>query len=94
MAEDIYSDQGRNFDSKLFVALCEWLGMEKTCTIPLHSQGDGFFESFNRTLAQQLAILTADHQQDWDTHLSFSWPTDLQYRTLCTPALLMLGHEL
>lgn len=71
--------------------------MQKTCTTPLHPQSDGLVERFNRTLDQQLAILTADHQRDWDTHLPFilmAYRSAVQDSTLCTPALLMLGREL
>ncbi|CAI5696292.1 unnamed protein product [Oreochromis niloticus] len=68
-AETFHSDQGRNFESKVFAAMCERLGIKKTRTTPLHPQSDGLVERFNRTLAQQLAILTSEHQQDWDYHL-------------------------
>lgn len=29
----IHSDQGRNFESRLFTVLCEWLGIQKTHTV-------------------------------------------------------------
>lgn len=40
-AEVIHSDQGRNFESRVFSAMCDYLGMKKTRTIPLHPQSDG-----------------------------------------------------
>ena len=52
---------------------------------------------FNRTLVKQLAILTAEHQRDWDTQLPFvlmAYRSAVQESTSCTPALLMLGREL
>lgn len=65
--QSIHSDQGRNFESKIF--FFEHLGINKTCTTPLHPQSNGLMERFNRTLAEQLSILTSTHQHDWATHL-------------------------
>lgn len=96
-AETIHSDQGRNFESRVFVIMCERLGMHKTWTTALHPQSDGLVERFNRTLAQQLAILTVEHQHDWDTHLPLvlmAYRSAVQDSTSCTPALLMLEREL
>ncbi|KAI3356661.1 hypothetical protein L3Q82_003301 [Scortum barcoo] len=64
---------------------------------PLHPQSDGLVERFNRTLAKQLAILTTEHQRDWDMHLPLvlmAYRSAVQDSTSCTPALLMLGREL
>ncbi|KAL7841639.1 hypothetical protein SRHO_G00253300 [Serrasalmus rhombeus] len=96
-AEVIHSDQGRNFEAGVFSAMCERLGIQKTRTSPLHPQSDGLVERFNRTLAKQLAILTAEHQRDWDIHLPLvllAYRSAVQDSTSCTPALLMLGREL
>lgn len=48
------------------------------------------------TLAQQLAILTAEHQHDWDTHLPLVLMAyqSAVHSTMCIPALQMLGIEL
>ncbi|KAK7884629.1 hypothetical protein WMY93_027752 [Mugilogobius chulae] len=97
VAEVIHSDQGRNFESAVFSAMCERMGMQKTRTTPLHPQSDGLVERFNRTLAKQLAIVTAEHQRDWDMHLPLvllAYRSSVQESTSCTPALLMLGREL
>lgn len=96
-AEVIHSDQGRNFESGVFSAMCDHRGMQKTQTTPLHPQSDGLVKQFNRTLAKQLAILTAEHQCDWDMHLPFvllAYRSAVQDSTSCTSALLMLGQEL
>ncbi|XP_062421526.1 uncharacterized protein clasp1b [Pungitius pungitius] len=95
--ESIHSDQGRNFESKIFATMCTRLGITKTRTTPLHPQSDGLVERFNRTLGEQLAILTADHQRDWDMHLPLvlmACRTAVHDSTSCTPSLLMLGREL
>lgn len=41
----IHSNQGRNFESGVFSAMCEHLGMQKTQTTPLHPQSDGLAPS-------------------------------------------------
>ena len=46
----IFSDQGRNFESKLFAALCEALEIHKTRTSPYRPSGNGQVERYNRTL--------------------------------------------
>lgn len=95
--EVIHTDQGRNFESRLFATMCEKLGSHKTRTTPLHPQSDGLVERFNRTLAQQLAMVTAKHQRDWDNHLPFvlmAYRSATQDSTNCSPALLMLGREI
>uniref|UniRef100_A0AAV2M0P6 Gypsy retrotransposon integrase-like protein 1 n=1 Tax=Knipowitschia caucasica TaxID=637954 RepID=A0AAV2M0P6_KNICA len=93
----IHSDQGRNFESRVFAALCDRLNLQKTRTTPLHPQSDGLVERFNRTMQQQLAILTAAHQRDWDKHIPLvlmAYRSAVQNSTNCTPALLMLGREI
>uniref|UniRef100_A0A674E9Q2 Gypsy retrotransposon integrase-like protein 1 n=1 Tax=Salmo trutta TaxID=8032 RepID=A0A674E9Q2_SALTR len=96
-AESIHSDQGRNFESRVFATMCERLGIHKTRTTPLHPQSDGLVERFNKTLGQQLAIVSAKHQRDWDKHLPMvlmACRSAVQDSTSCTPALLMLGREI
>lgn len=95
--EELHSDQGRNFEAKVFGEVCRRLGIKKTRTTPLHPQSDGLVERFNRTLATQLAILTSCRQRDWDQHLPlvlWAYRTAVQESTKCTPAVLMFGHEL
>jgi len=95
--EVIHTDQGRNFESRVFAAMCDKLGSHKTRTTPLHPQSDGLVERFNRTLAQQLAIVAAKHQRDWDDHVPLvlmAYRSAVQDSTSCSPALLMLGREI
>ncbi|KAG7468788.1 Transposon Ty3-I Gag-Pol poly [Solea senegalensis] len=95
--ESLHSDQGRNFESRVFAAMCERLGIHKTRTTPLHPQSDGLVERFNRTLGEQLALHVSEHQRDWDRHLPLvlmACRSAVQESTGCSPALLMLGNEL
>ena len=40
----VYTDQGRNFESKLIYDVCSLLGFEKTRTSPYHPQSNGMVE--------------------------------------------------
>ncbi|KAJ8352139.1 hypothetical protein SKAU_G00236150 [Synaphobranchus kaupii] len=51
-AESIHSDQGRNFESHVFATMCDWLGIHKTCTTPLHPESDSLVERFHRCMEQ------------------------------------------
>ncbi|KAF7641126.1 hypothetical protein LDENG_00292860 [Lucifuga dentata] len=95
--EELHSDQGRNFEVQVFVEVCQWMGVRKTRTTPLHPQSDGLVEHFSRTLATQLAIVTSRHQRVWDCHLPlilWAYWSAVQESTGCTPAALMFGREL
>ena len=46
----IHSDQGRQFESDLFTALCTLLEVTKTRTTGYHPSGNGQVERYNRTL--------------------------------------------
>ena len=61
----IHTDQGRNFESKLFAELCELLDVRKTRTSPYHPQSDGLVERLNRTILMMLSIVL-EKQSNWD----------------------------
>ena len=93
----IHSDQGRNFESRVFSEMCQLLGIHKTRTTPLHPQSDGMVERFNRTIEDQLSKFVDDNQRDWDTHiplLLMAYRTAVHETTGCTPAQLMMGRDL
>ena len=46
----IFSDEGRNFESKLFTALSEVLEIHKARTTPYRLFANGQVEHYNRTL--------------------------------------------
>ena len=66
---ELHSDQGRNFESKVFAEICKLLDIEKTRTTPLHPQSDGQVERFNRTVVEMLHGKIKEDQKDWDLQL-------------------------
>ncbi|GFT38765.1 retrovirus-related Pol polyprotein from transposon 412 [Trichonephila clavipes] len=51
----LYSDQGRNFDSAVCKRLCKILTINKTRTTALHPQSESMVERFNRTILNSLS---------------------------------------
>lgn len=94
---EIHTDQGRNFESRLFKEVLSRLGVKRTRSTPLHPQSCGLVERFNRTLTDGIAKLVSDHQKDWDLQIPLFL---LAYRaaehvsTGYSPAMLNLGREL
>ena len=46
------------------------MGIASNYTFPYHPQTNGQVERYNRTLVRQLRCYVAEHQADWDSHLS------------------------
>ena len=92
----IHSDQGTQYESKLFSEMCNLLEIDKTRTTPYHPKSDGMVERFNQTLEVMLSSYVQEHHRDWDVHLPYVM---MAYRaaehetTGTTPNLLMLGRE-
>lgn len=63
---ELHSDQGRNFESRLFNELTYLLGIKKTRTTALHPQSDGQIELKKRTILDYLAKFVNENQKDWD----------------------------
>jgi len=94
---EIHTDQGRNFESKLFLELTELLGMKKTRTTALHPQSDGQVERQHQTLVNYLAKFIAENQKDWDQWIPMfllAYRSSKHETTGVTPAELYLGREL
>ena len=68
--EELYSDQGRNFESKVIKKLCMLLGIRKTRTTPYHPMGNGSTERFDRTLLKMLGTLNPKQKAVWKHHVT------------------------
>jgi hypothetical protein len=94
--EQIHTDQGRNFTSKLFTEVCKFLEIDKTRTCPYRPQSDGLVERFMRTLKQMLSTFCYDNQNNWDEYLPYlmmAYRATEHSSTKCTPNMLMFGQE-
>ena len=92
----IHSDQGKQFEGKVFTEMCKLLNIKKTRTTPYHPQSDGMVERFNKTLLAMLRTLVDDNQLNWDELLPYVLMAyrSVQHETTgCTPNYLMLGRE-
>ena len=65
----IHTDQGRNYESRLFKELCHLMEIRKTRTSPRRPEGNGQTERANRTLLQMIRAYIKKDQSDWDLHL-------------------------
>jgi len=92
----LHSDQGADFESKLFQEVCKLLGINKTRTCSYRPQSDGLVERFNRTLQDMLSKLVNDYKDDWDDILPYvmcAYRATPQQSTGISPNMLMLGRE-
>ena len=65
----ILSDNGLQFCSKLSQAVYQLLGVYKLDTSSYHPKCNGGVERVNHTMAQMLATVVNERQDDWDLHL-------------------------
>ena len=94
--EQLHSDQGRQFESRLMSEICSVLGIRKSHTTPYHPQSDGLVERFNRTLLNMPSICCQDCPFAWEDQLPkvcVAYNTSIQHSTGFTPFYLMFGRE-
>ena len=77
--ENLLSDHGHNFESKLIEELCALTQIKKLQTTPYQPQTNGSCERFNRTLISMLGSLPEEYKSQWTQHA----PT-LVYAYNCT----------
>ncbi|CAC5382534.1 unnamed protein product [Mytilus coruscus] len=93
----IHTEQGREFESKIFASICDLYEIDKTRTTPYHPHSDSMVERYNRTLQQILSMFVKENKDDLDSHLPY---VTMAYRacthesTKCSPNLLTLGREI
>ena len=91
-----HTDQGRNFQSKIFAELCKLLEIRKTRTSPRNPKGNGQTERFNKTLVNMIRAYLKVDQRNWDQNLGClagAYRATQHASTTLTPNLMMLGRE-
>ena len=92
----IHSDQGRQYESKLFSEVCSLLQIRKTRTTPYHPQSDGMVERYNKTLMTMISAYVSENHRDWDEHIPYvmmAYRATEHESTGYSPNMLMLGRE-
>ena len=94
--DEILTDQGTNFTSRLMQLLYKQLGISAIRTTPYHPQTDGLVERFNQTLKKMLQKFVDDTGKDWDRWLPFllfAYREVPQASTGFSPFELLYGWE-
>ena len=94
--DQLHSDQGRQFESKLLQEICKIFHIKKTRTTPYHPQCDGQVERFNRTLLHMLSTTLKDYPCDWEERLPkvcMAYNTSVHASTGYSPFYLMFGRK-
>ena len=92
----VYSDQGRNFESKLFRELCKALQIHKARTTPYRPSSNGQVERYNRTLVDAVRCFIGKKQDQWDVYLqqiAGALRASVNHQTGFTANRLILGRE-
>ncbi|KAL5966883.1 Transposon Tf2-11 polyprotein [Taenia solium] len=84
--ESVHSDQGPNFESRLFIEPCKTFGITKTCTTPGHPQGNGQVGRTNRTLVGLLKAFTKEAKPAYRAIVYAS--------TSASPLKMLTGREM
>lgn len=91
-----HTDQGKQFESKLFQEMCSLLEIDKTRTSSFFPQSNGFIEKHNHTIIKMLTSYVGNDQKDWDEHVPLvmmAYRSAVQESSGFTPNLLHIGHE-
>nr|XP_032806838.1 hexokinase-2-like [Petromyzon marinus] len=94
--EQLLTDQGRNFSSRLLKEVCDLLGTKKVRTSPYHPQSDGMVERLNGTLTSMLCHHVSASQSDWDLFIPgvlAAYRLAPHASTGFSPFYLMYGRE-
>lgn len=96
-AREFHSDQGNEFEARLFKEILELLGIHKTRTTAGNPKSDGQTERFNRTLTTMIRSYADDHTEDWDAklpQLMCAYRSSVHESTGLTPNFMTFGHEI
>lgn len=93
----LHTDQGANFEARVFQELCKVLDIDKTRTTVMRPQSDGMAERYMRTVVNMLASFVSEHQRDWDQYIPLvmmAYRSSEHETTGVTPCQMMFGREI
>lgn len=93
----VHTDQGANFESRLFRELCKILDIGKTRTTVMRPQSDGMVERLMRTIENMLSSFVSVHQKVWDQYvplIMMAYCSSKHETTGVTPCQIMFGREI
>ena len=94
LPEQLHSDMGAQFESKVIQAISKLLGINKTHTTSYHPQSDSLVERLNWTILSMLATTLDNHVEEWEDYLSkvcFTYNTSRHASAGFSPFYLMFG---
>ena len=92
----IHSDQGRNYESKVFKELCRMLEIKKTRTSAKNPRCNGVCEKINATIIKMIKAYLCREQEEWDLNLGCiagAYRATPNETTKLSPNLLTMGRE-
>ena len=93
----VHSDQGRNFESRLFRQMCNLFGIKKTRTTAFRPASNGLVERFNRTLNEMICTTVRECPLTWDKRvhlLTMAYRGTPHESTGFSPNFMVYGREL
>ncbi|KAL0154036.1 hypothetical protein M9458_050695, partial [Cirrhinus mrigala] len=96
LPEDIVSDRGPQFSSRLWASFCRLLRINVSLTSGYHPQANGQVERLNQELSRFLRSYCHDHQEDWSRFLFWAEYAQNSLRkptTQLTPFQCILGFQ-
>ena len=95
VSRTLLSDNGLQFNAKLFHSTCHVLGITNLYTWSYHPQTNRQFERYNRTIASMLRNYLGEHLDDWDMYvglLTYAYSFHVHRTTGTTPFELVLSR--
>jgi transposase InsO family protein len=91
----IKSDRGRQFECKLFEAMCDLMDIEHKTSTAFHPQGNSRVERMVKVVVNLMSAYCKD-QKDWDSNLcllTLAYRSTIHEVTGYTPNYLMMGRD-
>ena len=95
LPQEIQSDQGSNFMSKLFQQVMVLLGIHQVRSSAYHPESQGAIERFHQNLKSMLRCYCQEHEKDWDQgvpYVLFAARDAKQESLGFSPFELVYGH--